>query len=130
MKIEEIEHHDLKNYINAIYLHGENKNKEAIEKTEEQIKEYLNSHEFIISIENKKPIKIPYGLIEDEKYVVPIYTDLKEYEKGLEYYSLNEMDENKDYEIKKLCEYKKINEDPNFLGYLINMASVSYITLL
>ena len=79
MKIEEIEHHDLKNYINAIYLHGENKNKEAIEKTEEQIKEYLNSHEFIISIENKKPIKIPYGLIEDEKYVVPIYTDLKEY---------------------------------------------------
>ena len=130
MKIEEIEHHDLKNYINAIYLHGENKNKEAIEKTEEQIKEYLNSHEFIISIENKKPIKIPYGLIEDEKYVVPIYTDLKEYEKGLEYYSLNEMGENKDYEIKKLCEYKKINEDSNFLGYLINMASVSYITLL
>ena len=130
MKIEEIEHHDLKNYINAIYLHGENKNKEAIEKTEEQIKEYLNSHEFIISIENKKPIKIPYGLIEDEKYVVPIYTDLKEYEKGLEYYSLNEMGENKDYEIKKLCEYKKINENPNFLEYLINMASVSYITLL
>lgn len=130
MKIEEINHHDLKNYINMIYLHGENNNKDAIEKTEKLIKEYLIKYEFIVSIENKYPLKVPYGLVDDGKYVIPIYTDLKEYERGLEYYSLNEMGENKDFEIKKLSEYKKINEDPKFLGYLINIASVSYITLL
>ena len=44
----------------------------------------------------------------------------------MEYYDLNEMSENKDYVIKKI---EKI-DDPNFLGYLINIASVSYITLL
>ena len=75
-----------------------------------------------MSSENNKPLTIPYA--NDGQYVIPIFTDLVEYERGMEYYRLNEMDENKDYTIKKI---EKI-DDPNFLGYLINIASVSYIT--
>ena len=41
MKIEEIENTELKNHINMIYMHGENQNQEAIEKTESEIKEYI-----------------------------------------------------------------------------------------
>jgi hypothetical protein len=38
------------------------------------------------------------------------------------------MDENKEYIIAKLEKYnKKLKEDPNFLGYIINIARVSYI---
>ena len=48
------------------------------------------------------------------------------YKRGMEYYELNDMDKNKDYTIGKI---EKI-DDPNFLGYLINIASVSYITQL
>ena len=39
MNIEEINHPELKNHINMIYMHGENQNEEAIEKTENEIKE-------------------------------------------------------------------------------------------
>ena len=69
-------------------------------------------------------LTIPYG--NDGKFVIPIFTDLLEYERGMEYFRLNEMAENKDYAIEKI---EKI-DDSNFLGYLINIASVSYITLL
>ena len=37
------------------------------------------------------------------------------------------MDENKEYIIEKLDFFKKLKEDPNFLGYLVNIARVSYI---
>ena len=43
MKFEEITHPELKNHINMIYMHGENQNQSAIEKTEAQIKEYIIS---------------------------------------------------------------------------------------
>lgn len=125
MKLEEINHPELKNHINMIYMHGENQNQEAIEKTEQDIKEYISDKEFIISIENNEPVKIPYG--NDGKYLVPIFTDALEYKNGMQYFSLNVMDENKEYIIEKLDYFKKLKEDPNFLGYLVNIARVSYI---
>lgn len=124
MKAEDIKHPELKQMINMSYLHGENNNQKMIEKTDKEIKEYLSENTFIISWENDKFFTIPYG--NDGEYVIPVFTDLLEYERGMEYYNLNEMSENKDYVIKKI---EKI-DDPNFLGYLINIASVSYITLL
>ena len=126
MKIEEIKHPELKNHITMIYMHGENENQKAIEKTELEIKEYIKDKEFIISIEDGKPVKISYG--NDGKYLVPIFTDALEYKNGMQYFSLNVMDENKGYVIDKLEKYnKKLKEDPNFLGYIVNIARVSYI---
>lgn len=125
MKLEEIKHPELKNHINMIYMHGENNNQEAIEKTELLIKEYISDKEFIISVEDNEPVKIPYG--NDGDYLVPIFTDEQEYINGMQYFSLNVMDENKDYVIEKLDYFKKLKEDPNFLGYLVNIARVSYI---
>ncbi len=124
MKAEDIKHPELKQLINMSYLHGENNNQKMIEKTDDEIKEYLSENIFIISGNQDELFTIPYG--NDGEYVIPIFTDLLEYERGMEYYDLNEMSENKDYVIKKI---EKI-DDPNFLGYLINIASVSYITLL
>ena len=125
MKLEEINHPELKNHINMIYMHGENQNQEAIEKTEQSIKEYISDKEFIISVEDNEPVKIPYG--NDGQYIVPIFTDALEYKNGMQYFSLNVMDENKGYIIEKLDYFKKLKEDPNFLGYVVNIARVSYI---
>ncbi|MBQ6512419.1 hypothetical protein [Methanobrevibacter sp.] len=125
MKLEEVKHPELKNHINMIYMHSENQNQEAIERTENEIKEYISDKEFIISIEDNEPVRIPYG--NDGKYIVPIFTDALEYENGMQYFSLNVMDENKEYIIEKLDYFKKLKEDPNFLGYLVNIARVSYI---
>ncbi len=87
---------------------------------------YIKDKEFIISIEDGKPVKISYG--NDGKYLVPIFTDALEYKNGMQYFSLNVMDENKEYVIDKLEKYnKKLKEDPNFLGYIVNIARVSYI---
>ena len=91
MKIEEIKHPELKNHINMIYMHGENENQKAIEKTESEIKEYIKDKEFIISIEDGETVKIPYG--NDGNYLVPIFTDALEYKNGMQYFSLNVMDE-------------------------------------
>ncbi len=124
MKIEDIKHPELKQLINMIYLHEENNNQKMIEKTDNEIKDYLKDNIFIISSENDEYFTIPYG--NDGEYVIPIFTDSIEYERGMEYYDLNEMSENKDFMIKKI---EKV-DDPNCLGYLINIASVSYITLL
>lgn len=121
MKAEDIKHPELKQLINMSYLHGENNNQEMIEKTDSQIREYLSKNIFIISSKNDELFTIPYG--NDGEYVIPIFTDLREYERGMEYYDLNEMD-NDEFIIEKI---EKI-DDPNFLGYLINIASVSYIT--
>lgn len=125
MKIEEIKHPELKNHINMIYMHGENQNQKAIEKTENEIKEYIKDNYFIISIEDENPVKIPYA--NDGQYLVPIFTDEAEYINGMQYFSLNVMDENKEYNIEKLDYFKKLKEDPNFLGYIVNIARVSYI---
>ena len=125
MKIEEITHPELKNYINLAYMHGENENQEVVQKIEENMKEYLKDNVFIISIENNEPVKIPYG--NDGDYIVPIFTDKREYDMGMQYFSLNEMAENKDYIIEKTDYFKKLKEDPNFLGFLVNISSVSYI---
>ena len=124
MKIEDIKHPELKQLINMSYLHSENGNQEMVEKTNCEIRDYLSENTFIISTENNEMLTIPYG--NDGMFVIPIFTDLLEYERGMEYYRLNEMYENKDYSIEKI---EKV-DDPNFLGYLINIASVSYITLL
>ena len=125
MKIEEITHPDFKNLINLAYMQGENGNQEAVLKIEAEMKEYIAENVFIISVENNKPVKIPYG--NDGDYVVPIFTDEREYTLGMQYFSLNVMDENKDYIIEKLDYFKKLKEDPKFLGYLVNISSVSYI---
>lgn len=125
MKIEEIKHPQLKNHINMIYMHGENQNEKAIEKTEDEIRSYIADEYFIISVEDGKPVRIPYG--NDGQYLVPVFTDEQEYITGMQYFSLNVMDENKDYIIEKLDHFKKLKEDPNFLGYIVNIARVSYI---
>lgn len=125
MKIEDIKNPDLKNHINMIYMHGENENLKAIEKTESEIREYIRDNYFIISTEDNKPVKIPYA--NDGEYIVPIFTDEHEYTMGMQYFSLNVMDENKEYIIEKLDYFKKLKEDPNFLGYVVNIARVSYI---
>ena len=131
MKLEDIKNPELKNHINMIYMHSENDNQKAIESTEEEIKEYIKDNYFIISVEDGNPVKIPYG--NDGEYLVPVFTDEQEYVVGMQYFSLNVMDENKGYIIEKLDYFKKLKEDPNFLGYLVNIARVSYtinITLL
>ena len=125
MKLEEITHPKLKNYINLAYMQGENNNREAILEIENDIKEYIKNNSFIISTENFKPVKIPYG--NNGEYVIPIFTDEREYTLGMQYFSLNVMDEGKDYIIEKLECFKKLKSDPNCLGYLVNIASVSYI---
>lgn len=125
MKIEEITHPDFKNLINLAYMQGENGNQEAVLKIEAEMKEYIADNVFIISVENNEPVKIPYG--NDGDYVVPIFTDEREYTLGMQYFSLNVMDENKEYIIEKLDYFKKLKEDPKFLGYLVNISSVSYI---
>ena len=125
MKLEEIKHPEFKNMINLAYMQGENGNEEAILKIEQDMKGYIQDNQFIISIEDNEPVKIPYG--NDDEYIVPIFTDEREYTLGMQYFSLNVMDDNKEYIIEKLDYFKKLKEDPNFLGYLVNISSVSYI---
>lgn len=125
MKIEDINNPELKNHINMIYMHGENQNQKAIDETEEKIRNYIKENYLIISVEDGKPVKIPYA--NDGEYLVPAFTDEHEYVMGMQYFSLNVMDENKEYVIEKLEHFKKLKEDPNFLGYIINIARVSYI---
>lgn len=124
MNLEKIKHPELKNHINMIYMHGENQNQTAINKVETEIKDYIYDKKFIISTKEEKPLKIPYA--NDGEYLVPIYTDEKEYITAMDYFSLNEI-ENKEYIIEKLNYFKKLKEDPNFLGYIVNIARVSYI---
>ena len=125
MKLEDVKNPELKNHINMIYMHGENQNQEAIEKTEAEIRQYIKENYLIISVEDSKPVKIPYA--NDGNYLVPVFTDEQEYINGMQYFSLNVMDENKDYIIEKVDYFKKLKEDPNFLGYIVNIARVSYI---
>ena len=125
MKIKDISNPELKNHINMIYMHGENQNQKAIDETEEKIRNYIKENYLIISVEDGKPVKIPYA--NDGEYLVPAFTDEHEYMMGMQYFSLNVMDENKEYVIEKLEHFKKLKEDPNFLGYIINIARVSYI---
>ena len=125
MKLEEIKNPEFKNLINLAYMQGENGNEEAIIKIEQDMKEYIQDNEFIISTEESKPVRIPYG--NDDEYIVPVFTDEREYILGMQYFSLNVMDENKDYIIEKLDYFKKLKDDPKFLGYLVNISSVSYI---
>lgn len=125
MKIEEIKNPEFKNLINLAYMQGENGNQEAVLKIEAEMNEYLKDNVFIISVEDNEPVKIPYG--NDGNYIVPIFTDIREYDMGMQYFSLNEMAENKGYVIEKTDYFKKLKEDPNFLGFLVNISSVSYI---
>ena len=125
MQLEEIKNLEFKNLINLAYMQGENNNQEAVLKIEQDMKIYIENHKFIISVENDKPVKIPYG--NDDEYIVPIFTDEREYILGMQYFSLNVMDENKGYIIEKLDWFKKLKEDPKFLGFLVNISSVSYI---
>lgn len=125
MKLEEIKNPEFKNLINLAYMQGENNNQEAIEKIELQMKEYIEENPLIISIEDSEPVKIPYG--NEDEYIVPVFTDEREYILGMQYFSLNVMDENKEYIIEKLDYFNKLKKDPKFLGYLVNISSVSYI---
>lgn len=126
MKLEEIKNPELKNLINLAYMQGENGNEEAILKIEEDMKEYIKKNPLIISVENNEVVKIPYG--NEDEYIVPVFTDEREYVLGMQYFSLNVMDENKSYIIEKLDYFnEKLKSDPKFLGYLVNISSVSYI---
>ena len=125
MKLEEIKNPEFKNMINLAYMQGENNNQEAILKLEQQIKDYITENPLIISVEDSKPVKIPYG--NHDEYIVPAFTDEREYTLGMQYFSLNVMDENKECIIEKLDYFKNLKDDPKFLGYLVNISSVSYI---
>ena len=116
---------DIKNKIELAYLHGENNNEKEVKKVNNEIREILESSELLTVTEEKKLIKIPYG--NDGDFVIPVFSDEKELEKGLEYFRLNEMIENKTAKTVKLEYFKKIKENPNFLGLLIDIATVSYI---
>lgn len=115
----------IKNKIELAYLHGENNNEKEVKKVNNEIRKILESSELLTVTEEKKLIKIPYG--NDGDFVIPVFSDEKELEKGLEYFRLNEMIENKTAKTVKLEYFKKIKENPNFLGLLINIATVSYI---
>lgn len=115
----------IKNKIELAYLHGENNNEKEVKKVNNEIREILESSELLTVTEEKKLIKIPYG--NDGDFVIPVFSDEKELEKGLEYFRLNEMIENKTAKTVKLEYFKKIKENPNFLGLLIDIATVSYI---
>lgn len=99
--------------------------KKKWKKVNNEIREILESSELLTVTEEKKLIKIPYG--NDGDFVIPVFSDEKELEKGLEYFRLNEMIENKTAKTVKLEYFKKIKENPNFLGLLIDIATVSYI---
>lgn len=116
---------DIKNKIELAYLHEENNNEKEVKKVNNEIREILESSELLTVTEEKKLIKIPYG--NDRDFVIPVFSDEKELEKGLEYFRLNEMIENKTAKTVKLEYFKKIKENPNFLGLLIDIATVSYI---
>lgn len=116
---------DIKNKIELVYLHEENNNEKEVKKVNNGIREILESSELLTVTEEKKLIKIPYG--NDGDFVIPVFSDEKELEKGLEYFRLNEMIENKTAKTVKLEYFKKIKENPNFLGLLIDIATVSYI---
>lgn len=125
MKLEEIKNPEFKNLINFAYMQCENNNQEAIEKIEQDMKEYIKENPLIISIEDSEPVKIPYG--NEDEYIVPVFTDEREYILGMQYFSLNVMDENKEYIIEKLDYFNKLKKDPKFLGFLVNISSASYI---
>lgn len=116
---------DIKHKIELAYLHEENNNKEAVKKINNEIKELLKKSKLITLTEEEKLIKIPYG--NDGDFIIPVFSDEKELEKGMEYFRLNEMVENKTTKTVKLEYFKKVKENPNFLGLLINIATVSYI---
>lgn len=116
---------DIKHKIELAYLHEENNNKEAVKKINNEIKELLKKSQLITLAEEEKLIKIPYG--NDGDFIIPVFSDEKELEKGMEYFRLNEMVENKTTKTVKLEYFKKVKENPNFLGLLINIATVSYI---
>lgn len=116
---------DIKHKIELAYLHEENNNKEAVKKINNEIKELLKKSQLITLTEEEKLIKIPYG--NDGDFIIPVFSDEKELEKGMEYFRLNEMVENKTTKTVKLEYFKKVKENPNFLGLLINIATVSYI---
>ncbi|WP_303337721.1 hypothetical protein [Methanobrevibacter sp.] len=115
----------MKSQIQMAYLHGENNNQEAIEKVNKTIIELIETSPLITVTENDEHVKIPYG--NDGEFIIPIFTDKQELEKGLEYFRLNEMSENKVPKIVEIDYFKKIRDNPNFLGLLINIATVSYI---
>lgn len=116
---------DIKHKIQLAYLHGENNNEKEVKKINNEFRELLKKSELLTVIEEEKLIRIPYG--NDGDFVIPVFSDKKELEKGLEYFRLNEMAENKTPKTVKIEYFKKIKENPKFLGLLINIATVSYI---
>ncbi len=125
MEIEEIKNPEIKNQIQMVYLHAENNNQKAIDRTNKSIVEILKESPLITVTENDNYVRIPYG--NDGDFVVPIFTDKSELEKGLEYFRLNEMKKNKVPQVVDIDYFEKINDNPNFLGLLINIATVCYI---
>lgn len=125
MKLEEITNEELKNHINMAYLHGENNNQEKINEINEKIGENISRNMLITVTENDEFLKIPYG--NNDEFVIPIFTDNQQLNLGMDYFKLNDMEKNKIPKIIETKEFRKIKENPNFLGLLINIASVSYI---
>ena len=125
MKLEEITNEELKNHINMAYLHGENNNQEKINEINEKIGENISRNMLITVTENDEFLKIPYG--NNNEFVIPIFTDNQQLNLGMDYFKLNDMEKNKIPKIIETKEFRKIKENPNFLGLLINIASVSYI---
>ena len=124
MKAEDIKHPELKQLINMSYLHGENNNQKMIEKTDDEIKEYLSENIFIISGNQDELFTIPYG--NDGEYVIPIFTDVCEYNEGSEKLSKLFLDEISQKIISPEDIKKLADDDENFKGIVINPHSQNF----
>ena len=80
-----------------------------MKKINNEIKELLKKSKLITLTEEEKLIKIPYG--NDGDFIIPVFSDEKELEKGMEYFRLNEMVENKTTKTVKLEYFKKVKEN-------------------
>ena len=58
MKLEEITHPKLKNYINLVYMQGENNNQKAILELEENIREYIKDNYYFETLTEKHDVRV------------------------------------------------------------------------
>lgn len=125
MNLNDVNNEELKNNINLAYLYGENNNHEKISEINEKISKNISENMLITIKEDDEYLKIPYG--NNNEFIIPIFTDEQQLNLGMDYFKLNDMEKNKTPSIVETKEFEKIKENPNFLGLLINIASVSYI---
>ena len=114
----------MKQLIQLAYMHEENGNYEKIDDINNQIVNQLNNNKILTILNNEKFIKIPHG--NDNNYIIAILTDISEVQKAKEYFDFNEVPYTEEKEVLIKDFEKIIKEDPNFLGFNINISNLSY----